>query len=54
MMLDPVYNAKAFTGMLDRIKRKKLQGCFVYINTGGSPGIFTDYFRKKTEKSLKP
>lgn len=39
--LDPVYNAKAFSGMLNMISDGTMRGRIIYLNTGGVPEIFT-------------
>lgn len=49
-MLDPVYNAKTFYGMTDLIRKGRVRGNIVYINTGGLPGIFSaDLIKKMIE-----
>ena len=40
IFLDPVYNAKAFTGMLRYIEETRKYKNVLYINTGGTPNIF--------------
>lgn len=40
IFLDPIYNAKAFGGMVDFLKDKKNYKKVLYINTGGLPNIF--------------
>jgi D-cysteine desulfhydrase family pyridoxal phosphate-dependent enzyme len=52
IVLDPVYNAKAFAGMLDRIKRKKISGNIIYLLTGGAPGSFVQSHIKKLIKGI--
>ena len=46
-VLDPVYNAKAFHGMMDLRGKGAIGGNIVYINTGGLPGIFSTAQMKK-------
>lgn len=46
-VLDPVYNGKAFHGMIDLIRKGTARGNIVYINTGGLPGIFSAAQMKK-------
>lgn len=43
-ILDPIYNAKAFAGMLDLAAKKKISGNIIYLNTGGIPALFTRKF----------
>ena len=43
IFLDPIYNAKAFDGMLRYIKKTSKYKNVLYINTGGTPNIFTNY-----------
>lgn len=38
--LDPVYSGKAFYGMLSEIRKNDLDGDFLFIHTGGTPGFF--------------
>ncbi len=38
--LDPVYSGKAFYGMLSEIRKNNLEGNFLFIHTGGTPGFF--------------
>jgi 1-aminocyclopropane-1-carboxylate deaminase/D-cysteine desulfhydrase-like pyridoxal-dependent ACC family enzyme len=52
IVLDPVYNAKAFAGMLDRIKRKKITGNIIYLLTGGAPGLFVQSHIRKLLKGI--
>ncbi|MDX1435525.1 MAG: D-cysteine desulfhydrase family protein [Anaerolineales bacterium] len=42
ILLDPVYSAKAFAGLLDLIERSALQANqpVIFLHTGGLPGIF--------------
>lgn len=42
IVLDPVYTAKAFMGLLDEIKQGKYEGCenIVFVHTGGIFGLF--------------
>lgn len=41
ILLDPVYTGKAFYGMLDTIKKKKLNGQdILFVHTGGTPLLF--------------
>lgn len=42
IFLDPIYNAKAFDGMLRYIKKTSKYKNVLYINTGGTPNIFTN------------
>lgn len=46
-ILDPVYNAKAFHGMIDLIGKNAVRGNVIYVNTGGLPGIFSACLVKK-------
>jgi len=46
ILVDPVYNAKAFGGMIDLINKKELKGNIIYINTGGLPLAFTKEYQK--------
>jgi len=39
-IIDPIYNAKAMTGMLDLILKQKISGTIIYLNTGGVPNVF--------------
>jgi 1-aminocyclopropane-1-carboxylate deaminase/D-cysteine desulfhydrase-like pyridoxal-dependent ACC family enzyme len=44
VLLDPVYSAKAFAGLI-RLEASALQsGAVVFLATGGAPVIFTDRF----------
>lgn len=49
ILLDPVYSGKAMAGMLDQLKKGKLDHCesVVFVHTGGSPSLFnfTEYFK---------
>lgn len=42
ILLDPVYTAKAFVGMLDLIEHGKLSQCepIIFLHTGGLPALF--------------
>lgn len=40
IVLDPIYNAKGFWGMLQHMENKQYRNV-LYINTGGSPNIFS-------------
>lgn len=42
VVLDPIYTAKAFAGMLDLVERGKLGRAtpLVFVHTGGAPGVF--------------
>jgi len=41
ILLDPVYSAKAFAGLLDLAKRGKIEGRVAFWHTGGMPALFT-------------
>ncbi|MFH1289009.1 MAG: D-cysteine desulfhydrase family protein, partial [bacterium] len=41
IVVDPVYNAKALSGVFDLITKGRINGNIFYINTGGLPAIFT-------------
>jgi len=45
-LIDPIYNAKAFAGMLDLISKKILRGTIVYLNTGGLPNLLVQRYMK--------
>jgi len=40
IVLDPVYSAKAFAGLLDLVDRRELTGRGVFWHTGGFPAVF--------------
>jgi D-cysteine desulfhydrase family pyridoxal phosphate-dependent enzyme len=42
VILDPVYTAKAMSGMIDHIRRGEIDpaGTIVFLHTGGAPGLF--------------
>ena len=42
LLLDPVYTAKAFAGLIDAIRRGRWSAshCVVFIHTGGTPALF--------------
>ena len=40
VLLDPVYTAKAFASLLDRIADLDPDGDVVVVHTGGQPGVF--------------
>jgi 1-aminocyclopropane-1-carboxylate deaminase/D-cysteine desulfhydrase-like pyridoxal-dependent ACC family enzyme len=42
VLLDPIYTAKAFAGLLDRAERGLLgrHEPLIFLHTGGAPGIF--------------
>ena len=40
VLLDPVYTAKAFASLLDRITDLDPDGDVVFVHTGGQPGVF--------------
>jgi len=40
ILLDPVYSAKAFAGLLDLVKRKEIAGRVLFWHTGGTPTLF--------------
>jgi D-cysteine desulfhydrase/L-cysteate sulfo-lyase len=40
VFLDPVYTAKAFSGIVDLAKKGELKGRTVFWHTGGFPGLF--------------
>lgn len=44
-LLDPIYNAKSFLKMIDFIKQNRGIENVLYINTGGTPNIFTGGLR---------
>ena len=49
--LDPTYTGKAFSGMLDYIRRNELQKQkILFLHTGGTP-LFFDYLASKSEKN---
>ena len=41
ILLDPIYNSKAMSGLIDLVSNKKIDGDIIYINTGGIPNIFS-------------
>ena len=41
LIVDPVFNAKALSGMLDLISKSTIEGNVIYMNTGGFPALFT-------------
>jgi len=43
IILDPIYNGKALSGLIELISDKKINGNIIYINTGGIPNIFSNY-----------
>lgn len=45
VVLDPVYNAKAMTGMLAEMEAGNISGTVVYWNTGGQPALFIEKYR---------
>ena len=51
ILLDPIYNAKSFWVMQEMILKKELQEYknVLYLNTGGSPNIFTQEVHRKVE-----
>lgn len=44
LLLDPVYTAKAFAGLLDLAERGELGGSapLIFLHTGGAPALFAD------------
>lgn len=42
LLLDPIYTAKAFAGLLDQVKSGKIAGetPLIFLHTGGIPGFF--------------
>lgn len=40
ILLDPVYSAKAFSGLLDLVRRGELSGRVLFWHTGGFPTLF--------------
>jgi 1-aminocyclopropane-1-carboxylate deaminase/D-cysteine desulfhydrase-like pyridoxal-dependent ACC family enzyme len=44
LLLDPIYTAKAFGGMLDLLKRGELgqDEAVIFLHTGGAPALFLD------------
>jgi 1-aminocyclopropane-1-carboxylate deaminase/D-cysteine desulfhydrase-like pyridoxal-dependent ACC family enzyme len=40
ILLDPVYSAKAFSGLLDLVRRGEVGGRVVFWHTGGLPTLF--------------
>lgn len=46
ILLDPIYNAKSFIVMEKEIKKRNYKNV-IYINTGGTPNIFTEAVKRK-------
>lgn len=44
ILIDPIYNAKAFAGLLNLIAKRTISGNIIYLNTGGIPALFTRKF----------
>ena len=42
IFLDPIYNAKAFCGMISFLEENKNYQNVLFLNTGGSPNLFAD------------
>eukprot|EP00940_MAST-03C_sp_MAST-3C-sp2_P001386 g1386.t1 len=43
LLLDPIYNAKAFAGMLSHMRRQRSTNTTkIYIHTGGLPALYSD------------
>jgi 1-aminocyclopropane-1-carboxylate deaminase/D-cysteine desulfhydrase-like pyridoxal-dependent ACC family enzyme len=42
ILLDPVYSAKAFSGLLDLARKGEISGKVVFWHTGGFPTLFAD------------
>lgn len=40
ILLDPIYSAKTFAGMLDLLRRKEIGGRVLFWHTGGMPALF--------------
>lgn len=40
MILDPIYTAKAMSGLIDLASKKEIKGTVVFIHTGGVPALF--------------
>jgi 1-aminocyclopropane-1-carboxylate deaminase/D-cysteine desulfhydrase-like pyridoxal-dependent ACC family enzyme len=40
ILLDPIYSAKAFAGLLDLVGRGEISGRVLFWHTGGLPGLF--------------
>lgn len=53
VMLDPVYNAKAMTGMLAEMESGNISGPVVYWNTGGQPALFIEKYRRELCSRVK-
>lgn len=55
IILDPCYTGKAFTGVLDMIRKGKIdkREPLIMMHTGGIPGIYTKHHRVEMEKELK-
>jgi L-cysteate sulfo-lyase len=51
LLLDPVYTAKAMSGLLDLLGRRTIGGQIVFLHTGGTPALFSyaDEFPVRTE-----
>ena len=43
IFLDPIYNAKAFCGMISFLEENKNYQNVLFLNTGGSPNLFADW-----------
>lgn len=52
LMIDPIYNAKAFAGMFDLISGETSKGDVIYLNTGGLPTLFTKKVIQGTVKTI--
>jgi 1-aminocyclopropane-1-carboxylate deaminase/D-cysteine desulfhydrase-like pyridoxal-dependent ACC family enzyme len=54
ILLDPVYTSKAMAGLIDDVRRHRVQpdGCVVFIHTGGVPAIFA--YRDELLRHLRP
>jgi D-cysteine desulfhydrase/L-cysteate sulfo-lyase len=42
VFLDPVYTAKAFSGLIDLAQAKELRGKVLFWHTGGTPALFAE------------
>jgi 1-aminocyclopropane-1-carboxylate deaminase/D-cysteine desulfhydrase-like pyridoxal-dependent ACC family enzyme len=40
ILLEPIYNGKAFAGMLDLIQSGEISGRILFWHTGGAPAFF--------------
>jgi D-cysteine desulfhydrase family pyridoxal phosphate-dependent enzyme len=54
ILLDPVYTSKAMAGLIDDVRKHRLEpdGCVVFIHTGGVPAVFA--YRDDLLRQLRP